>query len=904
LSGSSVILQATASDNVAVAGVQFKLDGVNIGAEITVAPYSMSWDTTSASNGTHVLTAVARDPSTNRTTSAGVTINVSNAASSPGSSVLLVGFGPTSSTNTFGLSGWSTAIKDVYTDYVNVGPGGTTIVFGGNYSYNYQGVTGVTRNFVAGDKIRVTWYNNSSSPIPFTPLVSFDDPDRPSSGVAGTWYNMTATTIPPFGTAITDYSFSPTNAGAYSLVNVNVNYTNINVVICDKIELVPSGAVTTDSIAPSVSITSPNSGATVSGSNVTVSASASDNVGVAGLQFKLDGNKLGTELTTPPYSFTWDTTLSANGSHSITAVARDAAGNQTTSSAITVTVNNGSLTVTITAPIPAATVSGSVTVSASAGVGVAGVQFKVDGNNLGSEITTSPYSVIWNTAQVSTGTHILTAVARDTAGNSVTSNAVPVTVARQANPVPTGPVNFLLSDRGAKVWNMTNASSGISVGYARIQTNSGSSPSGAAIFSYRSNGVLVSQATVPVSPLVQSGRIYVEVAGAANTGVAFVNPNAQDVAISFYFTDASGHDFAQGSFTLGANRQISAFLNQSPFNLPVATEGTFSFTSTNSISVIGLRGFTNERGEFLMTTLPVTSLGLTNGSTSTVVPHFAIGQGWMTKLVLINPTDGILTGKAEVFDPGSTNSSGSPLTISVNDTPASNFTYSVPAHGMSSFTLKNIGTGVSVGSIKLTGLNSLVPPTGLAIFSFTEGGVRVAEASVPIEIQTSTHRVFIESSGAPGTIGSSQAGIALANPSPGPVVATLELSQSDGSAMISAGSVTIPPGGQVARFINELLPNIPNNVNGLLRVTASTPIAAIGLRLTINERSEYLMTTNPPVSEPTVFTNQDLLFPQVVAGGGFTTEIVIFNNTPGQSTGGVVTFTAQDGTQASWQLQQ
>src|SRR5207247_5967003 len=124
---------------------------------------------------------------------------------------------------------------------------------------------------------------------------------------------------------------------------------------------------------------------------VTVSASATDNVGVAGVQFKLDGANLGAEITTAPYTISWNTRTTTNGAHSLSAVARDAAGNTATAAAGSVTVANDLTppTVSITAPINGSTVSGSVTVSADAtdNVGVAGVQFKLDGANLGAEIT-------------------------------------------------------------------------------------------------------------------------------------------------------------------------------------------------------------------------------------------------------------------------------------------------------------------------------------------------------------------------------------------------------------------------------------------------------------------------------------------------------------------------------------
>src|SRR5207249_5379466 len=101
-----------------------------------------------------------------------------------------------------------------------------------------------------------------------------------------------------------------------------------------------------------------------------------------GVQFLLDGANLGAEVTSGPYSVSWDTTTASNGSHTLTARARDAAGNATTSNAVTATVSNGSPpdntppTVSITSPSSGSTVSATITVTASASdnVGVAGVQ--------------------------------------------------------------------------------------------------------------------------------------------------------------------------------------------------------------------------------------------------------------------------------------------------------------------------------------------------------------------------------------------------------------------------------------------------------------------------------------------------------------------------------------------------
>ena len=99
-----------------------------------------------------------------------------------------------------------------------------------------------------------------------------------------------------------------------------------------------SATATADTTDPSVSVSSPADAATVSGS-VALAATASDNVGVVGVQFNVDGNNVGAEDTTTPYTANWDSTTVAAGQHQITAVARDAAGNTTTSAAVTVTVS-------------------------------------------------------------------------------------------------------------------------------------------------------------------------------------------------------------------------------------------------------------------------------------------------------------------------------------------------------------------------------------------------------------------------------------------------------------------------------------------------------------------------------------------------------------------------------------
>jgi len=185
-----------------------------------------------------------------------------------------------------------------------------------------------------------------------------------------------------------------------------------------------------DTTPPATSITSPSSGNTVSGS-VTISASASDNVGVTRVELWLDG-ALASADTASPYSFTWNTTATANGSHALQTKAYDAAGNLGTSSIVTVTVSNSTLanlTVAIISPSNGATVprNQKVTISASAkdNVPISKVQFSVNGSIIGTA-TAAPYNCPWKVPGKNNASYRIQAEAYDAMGNTA-AQAITVT---------------------------------------------------------------------------------------------------------------------------------------------------------------------------------------------------------------------------------------------------------------------------------------------------------------------------------------------------------------------------------------------------------------------------------------------------------------------------------------------
>ena len=156
----------------------------------------------------------------------------------------------------------------------------------------------------------------------------------------------TMTDLDAAGGGASDYTKLPKGnldvTGRYFIWSSNVGRKRLDVfVVKVPSELLVARAepVPPDEEAPAVAVTAPATGAPVHGT-IALTVSASDNVAVAGVQYKLSGTKLGAEVTAPPFSLTWTTAAVADGVYKIKAVARDAAGNVGTSPGVAITVSN------------------------------------------------------------------------------------------------------------------------------------------------------------------------------------------------------------------------------------------------------------------------------------------------------------------------------------------------------------------------------------------------------------------------------------------------------------------------------------------------------------------------------------------------------------------------------------
>lgn len=179
---------------------------------------------------------------------------------------------------------------------------------------------------------------------------------------------------------------------------------------------------------PSVAITSPAGGASVSGTT-SIDVVASDDVGVTSVWLLVDGALVANDLSAP-YQFSWDTTTLPDGLHALEAMAFDTAGASGSSGHVIVEVANAALPADVTPPSVAITSpadGSSVSKTAKIGVGatddqrVDRIEVAVDGAVIGAvscSAASCAGTVRWNTRRASAGLHTVTATAWDQAGNS------------------------------------------------------------------------------------------------------------------------------------------------------------------------------------------------------------------------------------------------------------------------------------------------------------------------------------------------------------------------------------------------------------------------------------------------------------------------------------------------------
>jgi hypothetical protein len=291
--------------------------------------------------------------------------------------------------------------------------------------------------------------------------------------------------------------------------------------------------------------------------------------------------------------------------------------------------------------------------------------------------------------------------------------------------------------------------------------------------------------------------------------------------------------------------------------------------------VIALRGLVNQRSEFLMTTLPVTDLSSLKSAVS--FPQFAIGGGWTSNIGLVNPTNAAQKGQISFLLDDGTVSTTMPYTIA----PRSSFTLNVGGNDLP----------VRTGQVRILPDGGSAAPDGILVYRYLQNGIIASETGVPAVQPAGGFRTYANEAAGVRT------GIALANTSGSPNTVTLSLSNAAGEDFGMTASLNLPANGHRALFLDEIpeFSSLPADFRGVLRVVAGgSSLSIVALRGEYNQRGDFLMSTVPVIDDQAAAMTSIQVFPQVVDGGGYTTEFVLFSTSPA-NTGGTIQLHQQSG---------
>ena len=462
-----------------------------------------------------------------------------------------------------------------------------------------------------------------------------------------------------------------------------------------------------------------------------------------------------------------------------------------------------------------------------------------------------------------------------------------------------------LKSGGAAVYETAGRYGPIRAGYAEVAVDSGTTPYGIGVFSLKQNETIISEAGIPASPPTTRARIFIDFrkrvnaiparsdAGLIdiNTGIALVNYGSATADVMYALSDMSGEPIATGHGTIEAGKYFACFIDQlktianaPDFNLPAdfatATQfGSLEITSSQPLSVLGLRGTMNQRNEFLMTTTPVADLTRVLADSPIYFPQFVDGGGYTTSIILLNTSSVTETGTLEIMD-----GNGEPFVVNrVGGTADSSFPYTIPPGGVFRLQTDGFPAAPKGGWLRLTPDAGMSTPIGSGVFGYNPDKFMISESGIPSAVATNHARIYLDLSRSHNT------GLCLVNLVDDNAEIEIRAYESDDITPVGDARepISLDPNGYAAAFADQFIDGLPAGFTGVLDINSVTPFAALTLRTLINERHEFLMTTFP-IADANAVAPSPIVFPQVVDGGGYVTEFILIS--PGAASTSTVHF--------------
>ena len=407
--------------------------------------------------------------------------------------------------------------------------------------------------------------------------------------------------------------------------------------------------------------------------------------------------------------------------------------------------------------------------------------------------------------------------------------------------------------RGLAHFDLTTAGAG-GQGYATVRADV-SLPT-VALLRRSQASVITAEAAVSASTVADDFAIYIDASHGASTAYSVVNarpvwPINDDwwnVGMTLTLRDRAGATVGTSGFNFGPGQPLVEFARDRFPQIVDGFEGTLQFGNggnLNPIDVVALR-YDNPEHDVL-TSLPVVyvsknpDVDVRNPLHVAIprreravlyFPHVADGGTYRTAFLLMNPSAERVTATLQFFA-----GDGTPLALPIAGAARTQYVVDLAAWQVARIETDGSSESIKWGWARVTGSERIYWSAlgGSAILQTVADGRITSEARVPSTPAASRISTYVDSNG------TSEAGVAVANPNGDAANVTFTLYDESGAALVAAQRL-VPGTGHLAQFVTQLFPGI-GNVEGTLVVEADRAVTSIGLRYESVARS--IFTTVP-----------------------------------------------------------
>ena len=356
-----------------------------------------------------------------------------------------------------------------------------------------------------------------------------------------------------------------------------------------------------------------------------------------------------------------------------------------------------------------------------------------------------------------------------------------------------------------------------------------------ALMEYNRTSTRLSDAVFKSTTPIRNGRIPALMQESPNTGIAIANPNSEQVVINFSYADAAGKPLYTSQLLLPPGDKSSTFIDESPLR-PQSTDlsriQSFSFAASAPVAAAAVRILTNERKDFVMTSIPIANLD--QAESPLTFPFYADGAGWQSEIQLVNTTSSTLYGNVQLFP--SLKSSGP------------DFTYAIPPNATVALHTPGLASQTATGWVQITPEADTPNPAGSLILSHKTNGVTTSLGTVVSTPASPFYHVYVETSGGnQGETGSVQTTLTIANPASKPASVTVEVLTMNWQSTERGRAVTIGPHDSLTLTLNQI-PGMEavTQFKGIVRIGGDS-VTAAGFLARYSDFGQVVVTSFPAI---------------------------------------------------------